>query len=83
MKISLEPEFSGGQEIHHDSWNFKHFSVVTVPFLCRAIFFILLRRAILSPLKKDLCQTIIIESEYNNEIFRPRKVPKIPRKKNR
>jgi hypothetical protein len=47
MKISLEPEFFGGQDIHQNSWNFKNFSVVTVPFLCRAIFFILLRRVIL------------------------------------
>jgi hypothetical protein len=44
MKISLEPEFSGGQDIHQKSCNFKNFSVVTVPFLCREIFFILLRR---------------------------------------
>jgi hypothetical protein len=44
MKISLETEFSGGQDIHQNSWNFKHFSLITVSFLCRAIFFILSRR---------------------------------------
>jgi hypothetical protein len=51
MKISLEPEFSGGQDIHQNSWNFKNFSVVTVPFLCRAIFFILLRRVVIPKYK--------------------------------
>jgi hypothetical protein len=33
MKISLEPEFSGGQDIHQNSWNFKYFLVVIFTFL--------------------------------------------------
>jgi hypothetical protein len=32
MRISLEPEISGGQDTHQNSCNFKYFSVVTVPF---------------------------------------------------
>jgi hypothetical protein len=47
IKISLEPEFSGGQDIHQNSCNFKYFSVVIVPFLCASIFFILSRRVLL------------------------------------
>jgi hypothetical protein len=44
MKISLELEISGGQDIHQNSCNFKYFSVVIDTLLCLAIFFNLFKR---------------------------------------
>ncbi len=40
MKISLEPEFSGGQDIHQNSCNFKYFSAFMVPVLLRRVIFV-------------------------------------------
>jgi hypothetical protein len=65
MKISLEPEFFRGQDIHQNSWNFKYFPVVMVPFLCRLIFFILSRRAM-----KDMAieKISLLKSKFHNNI---------------
>jgi hypothetical protein len=39
MADTGDEDIPGGQDIHQNSWNFKYFSVVMVPFLCRSNLF--------------------------------------------
>jgi hypothetical protein len=65
MKISLEPEFSGGRDIYQNSCNLKYFSAVIVPFLCASIFFILLKRE--STKSKFFCSQLLNPTKWNSE----------------